>query len=166
LQYNVESMPKRPPGQWVMLAYRLPREPSTPRIALWRRLKRLGVAQIADGLVALPATAKTRESLEWAADEVTEAGGEATLWLAQPSSSAEEQAIAARMADAVAADYRAVIDAARTAAAGAPEARLRALRRLRRTLRAVNDRDYFPPPERARAQRAVEDLAELVEAAA
>jgi len=51
-----------------MLAYRLPREPSTPRIALWRRLKRLGVVQLLDGLVALPADAKTREQLEWAAE--------------------------------------------------------------------------------------------------
>ncbi len=43
------------PGEWVLLSYRLPREPSTPRIAVWRKLKRLGVAQISDGLVALPA---------------------------------------------------------------------------------------------------------------
>jgi hypothetical protein len=50
-----------------MLSYRLPREPSRPRIALWRQLKRFGVAQISDGLVALPAEARTREQLEWAA---------------------------------------------------------------------------------------------------
>jgi len=25
--------------RWVLLAYRMPREPSTPRIALWRRLE-------------------------------------------------------------------------------------------------------------------------------
>ena len=43
------------PGEWVLLSYRLPREPSTPRIAVWRKLRRLGVAQISDGLVALPA---------------------------------------------------------------------------------------------------------------
>jgi hypothetical protein len=43
------------PPQWVMLVYRLPRTPSTPRIALWRRLHPLGVAQIVDGVVALPA---------------------------------------------------------------------------------------------------------------
>ena len=48
-------------GQWVLLSYRLPREPSTPRITIWRKLKRLGVAQISDGLVALPADARAAE---------------------------------------------------------------------------------------------------------
>ena len=67
--------------EWVLLAYRLPREPSTPRIALWRRLRRLGVVQVLDGLVALPADARTREQLEWLADEVLEADGEASVWM-------------------------------------------------------------------------------------
>jgi membrane AbrB-like protein len=53
------------PGEWVLLSYRMPREPSTPRIAVWRKLKRLGIAQLSDGLVALPADARTREQLEW-----------------------------------------------------------------------------------------------------
>jgi hypothetical protein len=35
--------------QWVLLAYRLPREPSAPRLAVWRSLKRLGAAQLLDG---------------------------------------------------------------------------------------------------------------------
>ena len=30
---------------WVLLAYRLPREPSTPRSALWRKLHLLGAQQ-------------------------------------------------------------------------------------------------------------------------
>src|SRR5215207_9692195 len=102
-------------GEWVMLAYRLPREPSTPRISLWRRLKRLGVAQLLDGLVALPADAKTREQLEWAAEEVIEAGGDATLWIGRPSTAAEERSLTARMSETVAADYRAVIHAAEAA---------------------------------------------------
>lgn len=35
-----------------------------PRRSVWRRLKRLGVAQLADGVVALPADARTREQPE------------------------------------------------------------------------------------------------------
>ena len=56
--------------EWVLLAYRVPREPSTPRITVWRKLKRLGVAQVVDGLVALPLDARTKEHLEWLGDEI------------------------------------------------------------------------------------------------
>src|SRR5258706_706677 len=74
-----------PDGEWVLLAYRLPRVPSTPRSTIWRKLKRLGVAQISDGLVALPADARTREALEWIAEDVLEYDGEATGWLGPPA---------------------------------------------------------------------------------
>src|SRR5262249_54104107 len=73
------------PGRGVLLCYRVPREPSAPRIAIWRKLKRLGVAQLGDGLVGLPADARTREQLEWVAEDVTEAGGSAGVWLARPA---------------------------------------------------------------------------------
>lgn len=77
-----------------MLCYRLPREPSTPRITVWRKLKRLGVAQLNDGLVALPADARTREQVDWLAQEVLEAGGEASIWLSTPASPAQERELA------------------------------------------------------------------------
>src|SRR5438874_7271423 len=92
-------------GDWVLLAYRLPRDPSTPRIALWRGLRRLGTAQIVDGLVALPADSRTREQLEWLADDVIEAGGRAEVWLGRPGSAAQERAIAAGMQAAVGGEY-------------------------------------------------------------
>ncbi len=87
--------------EWLLLAYRMPREPSTPRIAVWRKLARLGVAKVGDGLVALPADARSRERLEWIADEVAEAGGEATLWVSRLTSASQERALAQRMADAI-----------------------------------------------------------------
>jgi hypothetical protein len=153
----------QPIGDWVLLAYRLPREPSTPRIALWRRLKRLGAAQIVDGLVALPLDPRNREALDWAAEEAVEAGGDVSLWIARPATAAQGRALATRMAEGVAADYRAVAEAAAAAAGKEPVARRRALSRLRRTLRAVEQRDHFPPGERDEARDAVEALASTVE---
>ena len=37
----------------VTLVYRVPRQPSSPRIAIWRKLRALGVAQLGDGEVSL-----------------------------------------------------------------------------------------------------------------
>ncbi len=148
---------------WVLLAYKLPRDPSTPRSALWRKLRRLGAARVLDGLAALPLDARNREQLEWLADEVVEAGGEATIWVGELASARQEREFAARMAAAVADDYAALIAdaaAAQAEAAGRPR---RTLGRLRRELRRIKARDYFPPPEREQAERAVEELAALVE---
>ena len=145
-------------GTWVLLSYRIPREPSTPRIAIWRKLKRLGVAQISDGLIALPADARTREHLEWIADEIIEAGGVASIWVAHPGTLATERALAAAMAEARAAEYAAVTAEAAAAATLEVTARASLGRRLRAELRRIQRRDYFPPAERAQAMAAVEAL--------
>src|SRR6266540_1781001 len=102
--------------RWVLLAYRLPREPSTPRITIWRQLRRLGVGQIADGVVALPLDARTRERFDWVAEAVVDSGGEASVWLADPGSAAQGRALAAQMAAAVATDYARLIEEAATTA--------------------------------------------------
>lgn len=149
--------------EWVLLAYRMPREPSTPRIAVWRKMKRLGVVQIVDGLVGLPADARTREQLDWIADEVIEAGGTASVWTARPGSAAQQRSFAAAIADAAAAEYAAVIAEAAGARNADPAERRRIVARLRRELHRIAQRDRFPPVEREQACRAVRELARSVE---
>ncbi len=153
------------PGRWVLLAYRLPRVPSTPRIALWRTLRRLGASQLLDGLVALPCDSRTREQLEWLAEEIVGAGGDATIWIAQPGSAAQERGLAQRMRAAVAADYEAVAQAAVDAETLERGPRKRTLARLRRELRRIRRRDYFPAPEREQAVAATDRLAGTLEEA-
>jgi hypothetical protein len=160
--YPPEELARR--QQWILLAYRLPREPSTPRIAIWRRLKRLGVAQLLDGLVAMPLDARNREQLEWIADDVADAGGQATMWVGRLASQTDERLIVNDLAGAVAADYREVMTEALAARDLEDVARRRTLGRLRRELRRIGQRDYFPPAEARQARAAVESLAEVVEA--
>jgi hypothetical protein len=148
----------QPPGQWVLLSYRLPREPSTPRITMWRKLKRLGVAQISDGLVALPADARTREHFDWIAEEIHDAGGTAGVWLAQPATRAQERSLAHEMTAARTGEYRAVrIEADQAQTLPEPDRR-RVMRKLRVQLRRIHRRDYFPPPQRQDAEAAVDAL--------
>jgi DNA-binding transcriptional regulator PaaX len=146
------------PGQWVLLSYRIPREPSTPRIAVWRKLKRLGVGQIGDGVVALPADARTREQLEWIAEEIGEAGGSASIWIARPATMTAERELATAMATARSAEYAAIVAEAMAAPADMAE-RQSLARRLRAELRRIARRDYFPPVERDQAVAMVDALA-------
>ncbi len=160
LHPRVPAPTPREPGEWVLLSYRLPREPSGPRTTLWRRLRRLGVAQMSDGLVALPADARTREALEWLADDVLAAGGTAGLWLARPATEAQERELATGMAAARAVEYRELTEACRAALGAGPVERARALRRLRGEWRGIDRRDFFPPPEREGAAAALRELAD------
>jgi hypothetical protein len=148
--------------EWSLLAYRMPREPSTPRITVWRKLRKLGAVQLVDGLVALPADPATVEAFDWLADEVIEAGGEAWTWRARPGSKEQQAALRSRASAAVVEEFRALIVSAKDAAA---EPTSRALGRLRRELRAIEARDRFGVPEREKARAAVERLAARVEAA-
>ena len=149
-------MPRRP---WVLMVYRLPREPSTPRIAVWRKLRRLGAVQLGDGVVALPESAETIEQFDWLAEEVTEAGGDALVWTDARTSGAQERVLLGRMAEALSGEY---VEVAATAAdaPGDPAARLRLVRQLRRDLYRIDRRDHVHPPEREAARRAVDELAQ------
>ena len=151
--------------RWVLLAYRLPREPSTPRIALWRQLRRLGVAQVSDGVVALPLDARTREQLEWIAETVIERHGEATIWLAEPGTAAQGRALARQMTEAIEAEYVGLIARVGATAAGPEAMRGRTLAALRRELGRITARDFFPSASRDRARAAIERVAIGLEAA-
>jgi hypothetical protein len=143
----------------VLLSYRIPRKLGTPRVTIWRKMKRLGVAQLGDGLVALPATPCTRKHLDGIAQEILQVGGTASVWLAQSASDRQERELCAGMVAARSQEYRTVIaHAAAAASAPAPE-RTRIMRRLRDELLRIQSRDYFPPAEGDIARRAVGTLA-------
>lgn len=156
------------PDEWVLLAYRIPREPSTPRISVWRKLRRLGAVQLLDGLVGLPAEARTKEHLEWIADEVAAAGGEANLWLARPATKAQQRSLRQQVSADVRGEYDAIIQAASEARRDAPGSRKRTVARLRRDLKSATGRDHFAVGGHERvlaAIRALETAADLPETA-
>ncbi|WP_317815186.1 Chromate resistance protein ChrB [Rhodococcus sp. IEGM 1408] len=153
-------MTPAPRGQWVLLSYRLPREPSTPRIALWRRLKKLGVAQFADNVVALPDDARSREHLEWLAVEVLEWGGEAGVWIASATTQTQELQLIEQMRSARALEYAEFTTQASAALDTSEAERVISLRRLRNQWRQITRRDYFPPLERTYAHAALRHLAD------
>lgn len=149
--------------RWVLLAYRLPREPSTPRITLWRNLRRLGAAQVGDGLVALPLTEETQEQVEWLATGIEDAGGDASVWLSEAATRAQEERWMDRIRKASTEELGALERRAVEASTGDESARRRSLRHLRAEFRKARARDYGGVPAAAGAAVAVERLAQVTE---
>jgi ChrB-like protein len=148
--------------EWVLLQHRLPREPSAPRIALWRSIRRLGALLLADGLVALPASPRTVEHFEWLAAGIEEQGGIASVWVARPTMSATTDRLRDQVRAATDDEYRAVMRAAE-APDLSPVERRRLVRRLRAELRRIGSRDYFAADAGPAARARVDRLAAMAE---
>jgi len=86
------------------------------------------------------------------------------VWLARPASATHERDLAARMAAARAAEYAAVTAQAEAALTAGDRGAVS--RRLRAELHRITRRDFFPPPEREAAVRAVDALVAATEPAA
>ena len=149
----------------MLLVYRLPREPSRHRVAVWRKLRDLGALYIQDGVVALPEDAVTREQLEWLQLRVREAGGEATLWEARPVTVAEEAELVGAFRSSREEAYRSIISDAehlrRKAQMGGVDFSEQ-LRKIEREFRAERRRDYFRSPLRSEAAAALRAAREAV----
>lgn len=145
--------------RWVLLVYRLPREPSRYRVAVWRKLRDLGALYLQDGVAALPEDAVTREQLEWLQVRVREAGGEATLWEARPGTVAEEGQLVETFRASREEAYQEIISRAdrlrRKAELGGSATLKEQLGKLEREFRTERRRDYFRSPLRAEATAAL-----------
>src|SRR5207253_2724276 len=65
---------------WVVFSYSLPSAGrSSPRVAVWRRLRALGAIVPKGGVHVLPARDDCVEAFQWLAQEVEQAKGEALL---------------------------------------------------------------------------------------
>ena len=80
------------------------------------------------------------------AADVDAASGSAILWRAEMLSTRDEQQLIEQLQQARAEEYRALIIQTEQARTGTDADQPRALGRLRRELRRIRRRDYFPPP--------------------
>ena len=61
--------------RWLLLIYRVPRDSSRARVAVWRDLKRLGGLYVQQAVCVLPDRAEVRESVDRVRERIDELGG-------------------------------------------------------------------------------------------
>jgi hypothetical protein len=142
--------------RWVVFSYSLPsKAQSSPRVALWRRLRRLGAISPTGGLYVLPAREECLEAFQWLAEEVRHAKGEALVMRVEQFDGLSDAELMERFCQARAEDY-AALEAQATAleaelhAELTPEERSRLremLERVRRQHAEVARIDFFDAPE-------------------
>ena len=95
---------------WVLLVYKIPREPTSSRATVWRKLKRLGALLLHDAVWVLPATPWTREQFQWLAVEIGELEGEAYLWESHLLLNGQSDALMQQFQARVDATYQEILD--------------------------------------------------------
>jgi len=68
---------------WLLLLYSLPTNRNTERVAVWRRLKKMGAVQIKTSTYLLPDEPAQYEQFQWLAQQIRDYGGDSTLVRAQ-----------------------------------------------------------------------------------
>lgn len=121
--------------KWLLLTYRIPREPTAGRVYVWRKMKRLGAIALQDAVWVLPATSRTQEQFQWLAAEIGELKGEATCWLAEVLTADQDGALIRRFEAAVDDTYREIL--------AALEKKGRDANALAKRYQDARTRDYF-----------------------
>jgi hypothetical protein len=90
---------------WLLLLFSLPTNRNTERVAVWRRLKKLGAVQIKTSTYLLPDEPAQYEQFQWLAQQIRDYGGDSTLVRAQEIESLTKEKVIAMFNDARSKDY-------------------------------------------------------------
>ena len=96
---------------WLLLVYKIPREPTASRVYVWRKLKQLGAISAQDAIWVLPATPRTQEQFQWLASEIIELKGEASLFQSQLVFASDGPSLRERFEAPVRAAYEEILTA-------------------------------------------------------
>src|SRR5437667_82967 len=90
---------------WLLLLFSLPTNRNTERVAVWRRLKKMGAVQIKTSTYLLPDEPAQYEQFQWLAQQIRDYGGDSTLVRAQEIEGPNQEKVIAMFNDARAKDY-------------------------------------------------------------
>jgi hypothetical protein len=95
--------------RWLLLIYRIPRQPTAGRVFVWRKLKQLGAIALQDAAWVLPNSPRTQEQFQWLAAEITELQGEAFLCEAEQLYATDVEGLRRQFVEAVEAEYNEIL---------------------------------------------------------
>ena len=81
---------------WLLLTYKIPPEPASKRIAVWRRLKSMGAVYLQNGVCLLPRTDDHARRMKILENEIAEMGGDAVILEAIAFDRAQDEKVVAR----------------------------------------------------------------------
>jgi hypothetical protein len=137
-------------NSWLLLLFSLPTNRNTERVAVWRRLKKMGAVQIKTSTYLLPDAPAQYEQFQWLAQQIRDYGGDSTLVRAQEIEGLNKEKVIAMFNDVRAKEYGELRRAlqsfiARRKKMDAEEARSE-LERLTRQFREIRAVDFFDSP--------------------
>jgi hypothetical protein len=91
---------------WILLLFTLPTGRSSVRVGVWRKLRRVGALAFKTSAYLLPNRPDLLERFQWIAQQVIDAGGEATLLFVSELDGVTHQEIVRQFIEARAEDYR------------------------------------------------------------
>jgi hypothetical protein len=149
--------------EWVVFSYSLSTKSSSPRVALWRRLRRLGAVSPAGGLYVLPARDECVEAFNWLAQEIRQAHGEAVVLRVERFEGLTDQALIAMFEQARGEEYAQLDAQISSLEKLKPKERTQlqdAVEKLRKQLAEIARVDYFGSPVGSRVAGRLATLAQ------
>ena len=148
---------------WIALSFSLPSgSSSSKRVAVWRRLQKIGAVSPTGSLYLLPEGDENREAFDWLAQEITEAGGQALVLPIGRLDGDTEGRLAEAFRAARDEDYRKIATEAGEAERAGGSGLEDRLEKLRRRFAEVARIDFFQAPERMDAEAALARIEALL----
>lgn len=150
---------------WILLLYSLPTNRGTARVGVWRKLKKSGALPFKTSAYLLPNRPELLERFQWLAQQVIDAGGEATLVFVTELEGVSHDAMVRQFNDARAADYAELVTPLNELIArerGKPgDSLLPELDKLRRQFEEIRRLDFFECPRAADVMMLIDRATDL-----
>jgi hypothetical protein len=156
-----------PASPWILLLFTLPSGSGTARVGVWRKLKKSGALPFKTSAYLLPNSPELVERFQWLAQQVRDAGGEATLVFAAELEGVTHDEIVHQFHEARAADYAELSSGLNDLIARhrkrPDEGLMPEVEKFRRRFEEIRQMDFFQSPAATNIAMLIERAASLPE---